>query len=347
MLTGKTIGQLTNLNRITQDSLIPVQLDGQTYHVIYSGFVEQVSDLIPQGVDSGTTAVLVYGINVITTATTENFAVKLPTTPIKGKRVSVVNKSDRSIRVFPSNGGGDINGIVDGFFRVPNDGISYDFVCYENPSPGGWSTTVTPLSSNVADYPIFEISHTGGTETKAFGVYDYFQAPSIGIGSGINVDTSLILYPDSQYWHSFSTPQSISKLTVTTNILDTEADGKYGLFVGIYKALKVSPNGSSSGLQGGGVDIGGDLVGIEWYPYTYTTRVTPGSSVVNNPTQIGDSNTLGAVLDLSLNPNGPTYAGPIDAVFNPYSNEYYGFGIIIPATYPSKTYKFKFVAETV
>lgn len=309
--------------------------------------IDKVEDVIPQGSDSATTATLIYGINVITTATTGDFCVKLPSVPQKGKRVTVVNKSEKIVRVFPSNVGGDINGIVDGFFKVPNDGISYDFVCYENPLPGGWSTALRPLSNNVSDYPIFEISHTAGTETQAFGVYEYIQAESVSVGSGISIDGSLTLTPSSRYWHSFSTPQSISKLTISTNILDTEANGNYGFFVGIYKALKVSSNGSSSGLQGGGVDIGGDLVGVDWYPYTYTTRVAPGSSTVNSPTEIGDSNTLGGILDRNLSPNGPTYAGPIDATYNPYSNEYYGFGIIIPATFPTKVYKIKFVIETI
>jgi len=37
-LTGKTIGQLTELTGITQDTLFPIELSGNTFHVPYSGF---------------------------------------------------------------------------------------------------------------------------------------------------------------------------------------------------------------------------------------------------------------------------------------------------------------------
>ena len=37
-LTGKTIGQLTLLSGITNDTLFPVEYDSKTYHIPYSGF---------------------------------------------------------------------------------------------------------------------------------------------------------------------------------------------------------------------------------------------------------------------------------------------------------------------
>ena len=37
-LTGKTIGQLTYLSNITTDTLFPVELSGDTYHIAYSAF---------------------------------------------------------------------------------------------------------------------------------------------------------------------------------------------------------------------------------------------------------------------------------------------------------------------
>lgn len=37
-LTGKTIGQLTQLSNITTDTLFPVELSGETYHIAYSAF---------------------------------------------------------------------------------------------------------------------------------------------------------------------------------------------------------------------------------------------------------------------------------------------------------------------
>ena len=37
-LTGKTIGQLTYLSGVTRDTLFPVELSGDTYHIPYSAF---------------------------------------------------------------------------------------------------------------------------------------------------------------------------------------------------------------------------------------------------------------------------------------------------------------------
>ena len=37
-LTGKTIGQLTYLSGVTTDTLFPVELSGDTYHIAYSAF---------------------------------------------------------------------------------------------------------------------------------------------------------------------------------------------------------------------------------------------------------------------------------------------------------------------
>jgi hypothetical protein len=34
--------------------------------------IDKVEDIVPQGTDSGSTAVLIYGINVITSATTND-----------------------------------------------------------------------------------------------------------------------------------------------------------------------------------------------------------------------------------------------------------------------------------
>ena len=37
-LTGKTIGELTYLSEVTTDTLFPVELSGDTYHIAYSAF---------------------------------------------------------------------------------------------------------------------------------------------------------------------------------------------------------------------------------------------------------------------------------------------------------------------
>jgi hypothetical protein len=102
---------------------------GQTQ--VFDGLVANVTT-------SATTLVLQYGVNIIETSTTTDYAAKLAQ-PVTGKRVIVVNKSSLPISLFPSNVGGQINNYpVNTPAIVPPDGKAYDFVCVENPLPGAW-----------------------------------------------------------------------------------------------------------------------------------------------------------------------------------------------------------------
>jgi hypothetical protein len=92
---------------------------------------------------TNTTASLAYGINLISTASGDQYCCTLPTIPQKGKSVTVINKSGVNVRVFPSQIGGDVNGVIDGNFVIPPNNQSYVFNCYDNPLPGGWSIIVS------------------------------------------------------------------------------------------------------------------------------------------------------------------------------------------------------------
>ena len=131
-----------------------------------SGVVQPTTSITPTGTASfvsGTTIVegtnsttfLQYGLNLVTTATSQSYCVKLPEVPKTGKNVTVINKSGVDLWIFPSTGSGDINGDVNGYIVVPSDGTSYNFNCYENPLPGGWSS--------VTNFP-------GGTQTHLTGI---------------------------------------------------------------------------------------------------------------------------------------------------------------------------------
>lgn len=118
-------------------------VSADTYYGNSSNLTKQINNIIPIG--SGSTnvnAYLEYGINLISTATTTNFCVRLPLTPIEGREVIVINNSGFNIYVFPSMAGGSINGVVNGANTVPSDGKRYVFVCYENPNPGQWSSNI-------------------------------------------------------------------------------------------------------------------------------------------------------------------------------------------------------------
>ena len=103
---------------------------------------------------SGTTAAttftyMQYAYNVISNATTTNYAARLPNPPTKGRSCTIINTSSVPIVIYPSVTGGSINGVVNGSALIPNDGKPYEFFCYENPLPGAW--TWTPPATNQYD----------------------------------------------------------------------------------------------------------------------------------------------------------------------------------------------------
>jgi hypothetical protein len=97
---------------------------------------------------TNSTTNLNYGINIIEYSTSEDYCVKLPSTPTKGKELTVVNLSGLPIYLFPGTEGGSINGIVGNDVLIPSDGVAYKFTCWENPLPGGWSL-VSNGTSNI------------------------------------------------------------------------------------------------------------------------------------------------------------------------------------------------------
>ena len=104
---------------------------------------------------------------VIDTATTSALATRLPA-PTTGKQTTFVNNSSMSILVFPSVTGGEINGVVDGYASIPNDGHPYVFSCVENPLPGAW--VWSPPATGQIQLPTISVAHTNGTATAAYGV---------------------------------------------------------------------------------------------------------------------------------------------------------------------------------
>ncbi len=102
---------------------------------IGTGVVNPVTNVSASGTSSlningisttTTTTFLNYGVNVIDYATAENYCLKLPSTPTKGKELTVVNASGIPIHIFPGVQGGSVNGIVGGDMIIPSDGIGLD-----------------------------------------------------------------------------------------------------------------------------------------------------------------------------------------------------------------------------
>lgn len=136
----------------------------------------QVSELQLNGTTIASTSQAIYGVNVITTATTADLATRLPT-PTTGRNTIFINNSNMPISVFPSVVGGEINGVVNGSATIPNDGRAYQFFCIENPLPGAWAWS--PPAIQQYDSGDITVDTTLGS-VSIFSALDPTKAEEIG-----------------------------------------------------------------------------------------------------------------------------------------------------------------------
>ena len=166
-----------------------------------SGVIQTLTNVIPNGTASyagfsNTTASLNFGLNLITVATSASYCAKLPQ-PVTGKSVTVINKSGIEIKLFPSNAGGDINGITNGFIIIPSDGRSYVFNCYENPLPGGWSVVAQNSTNTVLSAGVIETKLGGWlnpNNTPYIWAFINQNYQSSGSGGAMNTHNSFLNY---------------------------------------------------------------------------------------------------------------------------------------------------------
>lgn len=323
-ISGGTFNTSTGVITLTNSSGGTINISGLT-NMEVTQVVETIS---VNDIDTGTTAVLIYGINVVTASTITDFCARLPITPQKGKSVTVVNTSNYKVRVFPSMNGGKINNVVDGYFDVPNDGLPYVFVCYENPNPGYWGTTNRPSSNlSVITFNDMVVSHTGGTESNYVGTN---TSISSAVGSGIDMNNNLTLTPNSTYWGSENSVATATNLRVYTNIVATDFNGDF-IQLGLSTAYKTSLNGATSGNRG-------STILYDYCVYNpaigeYCNTVSGG--VLNAPPEIGDVGTY--YVDIPIG----TDIG-LGGTQNPYSRFYYIFWVDIGSSVITKDYKFRF-----
>jgi len=107
MITGKTIGELTQLNTMISDTLIPVELSGSTYYVNHSTLTSSGSfSTRLSGLESVTSSV--SGNTLISTNASgdeggEIQLAKSPNSTLTGSNVIIDQYVDR-IRIFESGG---------------------------------------------------------------------------------------------------------------------------------------------------------------------------------------------------------------------------------------------------
>jgi hypothetical protein len=289
--------------------------------------VETVSNITVQGTADATTAKLIYGINVITSSTNTNFCARLPYPPIQGKIITIINTSLRTITVFPSITGGSINGAVNGSAIIPNDSKPYIFTCYENPLPGAW--TWTPPAVNQLEFVELSVAHTNGVGENKYGITQSGLGSSSGIGlSGNNITLT-------GEWITENNPTTISLVKCYTNIVQADLNSEFApdeISVALITGFKSASNAVASGQRNTFEFSGGSY---------YTGFFAPVGTLTPNPNEaVGDTNTL---YD-TQNGNNTSPYNQI-GMGGTFSRYYYTFGIFIPASAATKTYKFKFFIE--
>ena len=109
--------------------------------------VQTQATIAASGTSLASATLLTAGVNLVTSADTNNIAVKLPQSQL-GLVINVVNTSGRSIIVFPYAITDSILGLNAGEgYVVPNDGQLYRITCIQNPNVGVWSV-LAPASAS-------------------------------------------------------------------------------------------------------------------------------------------------------------------------------------------------------
>jgi len=313
-LPGVNPDDLTNLSQVT---------------TLTGGDVFQ--NLSADGVDNTTTAVMEYGVNVFTTASPTDFCAKLPQ-PVTGKRSVIVNMSTQAIAVHPSNVGGRINNLpIDQYLVIPNDGNAYEFICTENPLPGEWNIIAPPAISQYQGVEI-DVAHTNGGATNAYGYSTATITSSAGAGvSGGNLTLT-------GNWLSENQVATMTRLKVYTNILPADLDSDLAPDAISTAVLTAFLSDASTATSGQRIT-----------PFFYKAGNYDGSvsqiGTLNSPPLIGDTGTLYYELPLPLANQDGVYDQI--GIGGQFSRAYYTFGMFIPSTAATKTYKFQFFLEYV
>ena len=111
--------------------------------------VQTQATIAASGTSLASATLLTAGINLVTSADSNNIAVKLPQ-PELGLVINVVNTSSRAITVYPYSATDSVLGLNDGEgYSIPEDGQLYRIVCVQNPNVGVWSVSTPTVNNSV------------------------------------------------------------------------------------------------------------------------------------------------------------------------------------------------------
>jgi hypothetical protein len=287
------------------------------------------NNLVANNTTSATSLVLSVGVNIITTSTLTDYACKLPQ-PVTGQKVTIINRGQRPIAVFPSNIGGQINLLpINTPAIVPNDGSAYDFYCIENPLPGAW--VWSPPATNQTDSGEISVSHTNGTPTNATG-WDANIGFS-GTSAGVDMNGNLTL--GGGPWTGLTFPATVTRIKVYSNIVSADVGSFIPNAISV-QLITAFLNSANSSVVGPRFDQ--YLYGIKQFPPAGVLFAPIGT--LNNPPEIGDTDTMYTIYDMPF-----TGIGDQIGTGGPFSSYYYTFGMFIPSSAATKTYKFRFFLE--
>jgi hypothetical protein len=241
-----------------------------------------------------TTTYMQYAYNVITTATSSNYAARLPFPPVKGKNVVIINTSGIPIVIYPSVEGGSINGVVNGSALIPSDGKAYAFFCYENPQPGAWSWTSPAI--NQYDSGEVSVNSTGGSRVLAInGPANYIEGDGFYVSTGWSFNglnqpliSTAVLQGDSPaaFFKPSAPWNQITKIKVYTNLS--------ALNDGIQFAMQQSSNYNNYNTTTGAFVSASSSSGTIFDDYYAIDSTVSGASLGRNvlTNNIGDAGTV-------------------------------------------------------
>lgn len=119
------------------------------------------SSITASGTTISTTEILDYSIVNLISATSTDYAVRLPE-PQLGGVVNIVNQSSVNISVFPYDSDDTILGQSAGAaYIIPPDGRLYQITCVQNPGQGVWSVAIPSSNNNVTRSVTIDLIATG------------------------------------------------------------------------------------------------------------------------------------------------------------------------------------------
>ena len=277
------------------------------------GAAQDVQTLILQGTSNATTSQAIYGINVIDVATQSDLATKLPD-PVTGKQTSFVNNSTIPILVFPSVVGGSINGVVNGFASIPNDGKVYTFYCYENPLPGAWTWSPPATTQYDSGEITFDsvVSGIGSYNVSISNNYnkdwDSAGQPSTGYvfdcqnAELIPSNPAIPPYTAGDTGGVSGVPLSATVMNATRLKIYTNAYIPNGIYAGlavvngfsVYDSDQPGGNFITNGVASAGTGPNTQSIATPWL-------TVPGATLPNNSVSanIGDPGTQYIILDIA------------------------------------------------